>query len=115
MGAQHHHFVLLVGSRQLRDHVEGLLGILVELVLDIEFQRDRNLLVQQPHEAIVVLGSDRHRRNRQRVLLLVGARAASQHRAAVGSAARTDRHQRAFVGEKFVELVPEALQGLAAE
>src|SRR5262249_25594180 len=64
MCAEHDEFVGFVSSRNFADDVEGIQIIIVELVLDIHLDSNRNLLVQHsPDPAIVLHGHDDLRRN----------------------------------------------------
>ena len=113
MRAEHDDFVFLVAARQLGDHVEGVLVVVVKLVLDIEFQRHGNLLIDQPGDAIVVLRRERDGGNRQRILLVLRARAGREHGAAVAARPFGDSHQRAFVRQELIQLVPESQRAAA--
>jgi len=53
--ADHHYLIGLVATRQLADDVEGGLVRVVEPVVDVDLQRDRDFLLERPREASVVL------------------------------------------------------------
>ena len=115
VAAQHHQLVFLAGARQFTRHGERILGVVQELVLNIELQRHRNLLVDEPRDAIVLLHLQRHRRRRHRFLGILRPARHAEYDAAGGPIAGGDRHQHSLVGEELIHLIAKLFARLAIE
>ena len=66
--ADHHDFVGLVGAGNFGDDVEAVRIAVVEHVVDLHLQRDRNLLLERPGHAAVVLDGEDHLRRDRRIV-----------------------------------------------
>ena len=110
MGADHHQLVGLVGARNLRDHVERVQIGIVERVLDVELERDGNLLVEDAHETVVVLDRENDLGHGRRIRGVAGAAALHEHRAAIASAG-FERRGDAFAHEERRAALRKSLVG----
>ena len=112
MAAEHDDLVGLVRPRNLADHVVAPEVLVVELRPDLDFHLGRLLeLLDDPVDAVVVLGRQDDLRQGARTLRVAGlADAAGQDRAvlAQGVPARGDQHAHALGPEKVLEIVQKA-------
>src|SRR5579863_8156205 len=73
MSSEHDYFVLQlrIGPRDLRNSVKTVLMVAGELYIDIQFDRDRNISLEQPVDAPITLDRHNDYGNRLRVLPLI--------------------------------------------
>ena len=113
MPAQHYQFVFLAGAGQFAGHRERILVVVQKLVLNVELQGHRNLLVEEPRDAVVLLHFQRYRWRRHRLLGILRSSGCAEHDAAGGPITRRQCHQHALVGQELVHLVAKLLARLA--
>ena len=103
VGAHHDDLGLLVGAGDLGHGVVGHQVVVVEAGLDVDLQLDLELAVEQPADAVVVLGGHDQGGDPGVLVLLPRAAARHAHDAAV-ALARLDRGQRLLRDEELAQL-----------
>src|SRR5262245_46261901 len=86
MCSEHHQFVRLIGSRDLRHDVEGIEILIEEFILDVHFEPDRDILSEHSPDAAVVLNGHDHLGWNRRVGQVAPAAALYENRASAALA-----------------------------
>ena len=102
--ADHHHFIALGVAGNLGDDVEGIRVVVEELGLDVEGELDGELVIEQPRDAVIVLGGEHDGGD---VVLGVAVRAQAEDGAGVAFVGRADHQRHAFVFPKLIEALAE--------
>ncbi len=95
VGAQHDDLVLLAAAGDFGDHVEGIMIAFIDFVLNVELKLDRDFVVDQAGDAVVMLGGEDGGGDGKRALGIFRSAGHGEHSAAV--AAVGEREDRAFI------------------
>ena len=107
MTAEHDDFVRFRGARNLADDIECVLVFRLIIDGDIEVQLRRDPVLQQPHDAVILLCPNGDDRWRNGILGILRPAIRRKDRAAVSVVTRRDGNGHALFLQESVDLVAQ--------